>query len=285
MSNRLAVFGTLLLMAAPAETVAQDWRDVTSFRQRSSENRLDVHVRYGAGELVIRPGGTGELYRVSLRYDSDVFDPVTRYDSGYLEVGVEGRGKGIKVRNTEAGEMRLQLSPDVPLDMNLDFGAGEADVDLSGLRIANLDVETGASDTRIRFGVPNPVKCERLKVAMGAAAFTAEGLANANCPDVTVEGGVGDLTLGFDGLWRQDIDAEITMALGSVELVIPEDVGVRVDKDTFLTDFEPSGFSRNGDTFYSHNWENAGRRLTVRLKGAFGSATIRWAPPAGASAP
>lgn len=285
MSSRLAAFGMLLLTVPAADAVAQDWRDVTSFRQRSSENRLDVHVRYGAGELVIRPGGSGELYRVSLRYDSDVFDPVTRYDSGYLEVGVEGRGKGIKVRNTEAGEMRLQLSPDVPLDMNLDFGAGEADVDLSGLRIANLDVETGASDTRIRFSHPNPVKCERIKVAMGAAAFAAEGLANSNCPDMTVEGGVGDLTLEFDGRWEQDIDAEITMALGSVTLVIPEDVGVRVDKDTFLTDFEPSGFSRSGDTFYSHNWESAAHHLNVRLKGAFGSATIRWAPPTGASAP
>lgn len=285
MSSRLAVFGALAIVLAPVEGMAQDWRDVTSFRQRSGESSLGVHVQYGAGELVIRPGGSGELYRVSLRYDSDVFDPVTRYDSGHLEVGVEGRGKGIKVRNTEAGEMRLQLSPDVPLDMNLDFGAGKADVDLSGLRIANLDVETGASDARIRFSKPNPVECERFKVAMGAAAFKAEGLANANCPDMTVEGGVGELTLHFDGEWSRDIDAEITMALGSVTMVVPDDVGVRVDKDTFLTDFEPSGFSKSGDTYYSHNWESATHRLAVRLKGAFGSATLRWAPPAGSSAP
>lgn len=276
MSSRTTILAALILALVPIGAGAQDWRDVTSFRQRSGEDHLEVHIRYGAGELTVLPGSPGELYRVALRYDSDVFDPITRYDRGHLEVGVEGRGKGLRVRNTEAGKLRLQLSPEVPVDMDLDFGAGEADVDLSGLRIASLDVETGASDTEIRFSEPNPMTCERLKVAMGAAAFSVRGLANAGCHDVQVEGGVGDLTLEFDGQWSRNMDAEITMALGSVTLVIPEDIGVRVDKDTFLTDFDRHGFHERDGTFYSDNWDSAERRLDIHLEGAFGSVEVRW---------
>ena len=271
----------LVLALVPAGAGAQDWRDMTSFRQRSDETRLDVRLRYGAGELLIRPGDAGELYRVNLRYDTEVFDPVVDYARGELEVGVEGRDGRMRLRNTEAGELRLQLSPDVPLELDLDFGAVEADLDLGGLQVASLDVETGASETEVRFDRPNPASCDRLDITMGAAAFTVRGLGWAGCERITTEGGVGDLTLDFEGDWVRDMEADITMALGSVTLIIPENIGVRVDKDTFLTDFDRSGFHKRGDTYYSDSWETASRRLVVDLEGAFGSINVRWAPPTG----
>jgi predicted membrane protein len=67
------------------------------------------------------------------------------------------------------------------------------------------------------------------------------------------------------------------MALGSVTLVIPEDVGVRVDKSTFLTDFTRPGFVKRDDRYYSRNWDQAERKLTVDLRGAFGTVNVRWA--------
>ena len=282
MPSRPLIIAGLAVALGPLAVAAQDWRDVTSFRQRSDETRLDVRVRYGAGELLIRPGEPGELYRVNLRYDSNVFDPVTEYEPGELEVGIEGRDGDLRIRNTEAGELRLQLSPDVPLELDLDFGAGKADLDLGGLHMASLDVETGASDTEIRFSEPNAGTCDRMEVAMGAAGFTVRGLGNAGCRTLKVEGGVGELTLDFGGTWSGDIDAEITMALGAVTLVIPEDIGVRVEKDAFLTDFDRTGFDRRDGTYYSDGWATASRRLTIELEGAFGSVNVRWDRPSSA---
>lgn len=283
--RRCPVFDrTILCMAAlgllPAQVAAQDWRDVTSFRQRSDETRLDVRVRYGAGELTIEPGAAGELYRVGIRYDADAFDPITEYRSGRLEVGVEGQGGNVKIRNTKSGRMALALSRDVPLDVELQFGAVEATLEMGGLRVSRLGVETGASDTKLRFSHPNPGACDALKLTMGAAAFRAEGLGNANCGRITAEGGVGDLTFDFSGEWRRDMEAEITMALGSATLRVPSDVGVRVNKDTFLSDFSGSRFEKRDGVFYSDNWESAERRLTVNLQGAFGTMNVRWITPA-----
>lgn len=278
MSSRTVLITAVALALVPLQADAQAWREVTSFRQRSDETRLEVRVRYGAGELMVRAGDPGELYRVDLRYDSDVFEPVTRYEPGELEVGIEGRGRSLKLRNAKAGELRLQLSPEVPLDVDLDFGAGEADLDLSGLHLSSLDVETGASDTKIRFSERNAGSCDLMKVAMGAAGFSVEGLGNAGCRTVEVEGGVGELTLDFGGEWTTDTHAEITMALGSVTLVVPEDIGVRVEKDAFLTDFDRTGFYKRDDTYYSDRWDTADRHLTIELEGAFGSVNVRWAP-------
>jgi hypothetical protein len=277
--ERTVVAAVMALALVPAAARGQDWREMTSFRQRADVRQLDVHVRYGAGKLRIQPSSEGELYRVGLRYDSDVFDPVASFDNGRLEVGVDGRGRGINIRSKEAGELSLDLSPDIPLDLDLDFGAVEADLELGGLRVERIDVETGASDTEITFSEPNEVTCERLEISMGAAALRARGLANANCRVVRGEGGVGELTLEFSGDWRQDIQADLTMALGALKIVVPEDVGVRVDKDTFLTDFSGPRFSKRDGVYYSDNWERAARKLTIDLDGAFGSMEVDWIRP------
>lgn len=277
---RIARAALVALAVLPLQVAAQDWRDVTSFRQRSDESRLDVHLRYGAGELVLTPAESGELYRVGIRYDSHAFEPMTRYGDGRLEVGVETVGRGVKLRSTESGRMTLALSRDVPLDLDLDFGAVEARLELGGLRISRLDVETGASETELEFARPNPMECESLAISMGAASFRAEGLANANCRLVTVEGGVGDIDLDFSGDWRRDMQADVTLALGSATLRVPSDIGVRLTKETFLTDFTGSRFHQRDGVYYSDNWESARRRLTVGLEGAFGTVDLRWIAPA-----
>lgn len=277
MFERALILALAAAGAAALPLEAQDWRSVTSFRQRAAEQGLEVRVRYGAGRLLIAPTAEGnDLYRVGLRYDSDLFDPITEYRNGILEVGVEGTGRSIRLKNNQAGELDLRLSPDVPMDLDLDFGAVEADIELGGLRIRSLDIETGASDSEVVFSTPNPLDCEHLDVSMGAAALSLEGLGNANCAMVRVDGGVGDMTLDFTGDWRRSMEAEINMALGSLTLVVPADIGVRVDKETFLTGFDAARFDKRDGVFYSTNWETARHRLTVDLSGAFGSVNVRW---------
>lgn len=284
MFERTLVVGALLVALAPTWADAQDWRTINSFRQLADETQLDVAVKYGAGRLVIEPGVAGELYRVGIRYDSDIYDPLTEYRAGRLEVGVDGSGRSIRMRNQEAGDMKLALSPDVALDVALAFGAVEANLELGGLRVSRVKIETGASDSELRFSSPNPIACGRLDLSMGAAAFRAVGLGNANCGRIKAEGGVGDLNLDFSGDWRRDITADVTMALGSVTLAVPEDVGVRVRRSTFLTSFSGEGFSRQGRDHHSDNWDQASRKLTVELQGAFGSVTVRRVGPSSAVA-
>lgn len=282
MCRALAVGCAALLLVAcePAPAASQDWQTVTSARQRADESSLDVHLRYGAGRLEVSPADGGEeLYRVGIRYDAEHFTPITEYRPGRLEVGVEGASRGIRMGDGEGGEMSLQLSTGIPLDLDLDFGAVAADIELGGLDVRDLEIQTGASDTDLRFSSPNAVECERLDLDVGAAAFRAEGLGNANCGSLRLNGGVGDVTLEFGGVWRRNMAAEISMALGSLTLVIPEDVGVRVDRDTFLTGLDGQRMEERDGVHYSSNWESARYRLDIELSGAFGSVNIRWRNP------
>jgi hypothetical protein len=111
--------------------------------------------------------------------------------------------------------------------MNLEFGAAEADLQLGGLSVRHLKIETGASETTLGFSAPNPIPLQSLDLELGAASFTATGLGNANVRHVTVQAGAGHVDLDFGGAWKGDVTVDVTTAIGAVHIHVPR--GVLID--------------------------------------------------------
>lgn len=264
-----------VLIASPV--FAQDWRTVTSLRQFNGEDDLRVVVEYGAGNLVIAPSTGNSLYKATLRYDANAFKPVTQYNRGTLRVGVEGGS--IKGRNMKSGRLELALGQRVPLTLDLKFGAVEADVELGGLRVKELKIATGASATKLNVASLNPVNCAEMKFEVGAAEFEATGLGNLNCEVINVAGGVGDMTLDFNGAWRVNSSVDIDMGLGSLTLRVPRGLGVSVKKTGVLASFDSQELVKRGNTFYSENWDSATNRISFNIDAALGSIRMVWVEP------
>jgi hypothetical protein len=274
----------LLLPFLPAR--AQTWRTITSARQLHGESELAVQIEYGAGLFRIRPGAGGELYRLEMRYDEERFTPLRDYEraTGRLRLGLQGRdgmrvGLGDRRRGEQPPYLNLELSPDIPLALDLQLGAVESDVELGGLALRSVSYRTGASATRVRFSRPNPVDCSELVLEAGAAELEAFRLANANCARVRIGGGVGRLALDFTGEWRRSMEADVDVGLGSLELRLPQDVGVEVHLSRFLASFDASGFEKRGNVYYSANHRTARRHLTLRVNAAFGGIEVSWVGP------
>lgn len=273
----LALTGAAALLCAAAPAAAQEWRTVTSARQVQGEQALRVEVTYGAGDLRVRPAEGGLLYRLQVRFDERQFRPVTEYDraSGRLRLGVEGLRRNQRVRN--GGSATVELSPRVPTDLKLEFGAGEADLELGGLSLRGVDLSTGASETRVRWSGPNRVQARMVKIAAGASSIRVRGLGNARAERLRFEGGVGEATLEFDGAWERNASLDVEMGVGSMTLRFPRDLGVRIDRESsFLSSFSAGGMVRRGNAWYSPNWDGARHRLTVRMNAALGSTTVQW---------
>jgi len=267
----------VVLAALPgAHARAQDWRSITTERRFAGEEFLQVNLEYGAGRLTIAPGADNSLYRATLRYDGRIFRPLNRYEkeSGTLHLGIDGGS--FKSGNLKAGSLNLALGTSVPLDLDLKFGAAEADIELGGLRIRQATIQTGASETRVRVSRPNLESCSSARFEVGAARFQATGLGNLNCEDVRLSGGVGEVILDFSGEWRNDVNADIDMGLGSLTLRVPRGLGVSVRKSGVLASFDSQGLIKRGNVYYSENYENAGHKLTVTIDAALGSIKMQW---------
>ena len=261
------------MIATPSVASAQDWETISASRRQGEVSTFDVRVRYGVGRFQVRPAESGILYDVRLRYDKDNFDPVIDYEDGRLEVGTDAQGRSVNVKEDD-GEMVLQLSRDVPTELVLEFGAVRANLDLGGMTLTDLDIQTGASESTIDFSAPNRGRIRTAEMQVGAADFTAENLGNLNADRLDFSAGVGEVVLDFGGSWERDMEVDLSMGLGSLELHIPEGVGVRLQKDSFLTSLEASGLVKDGDVWYSRNWDDASRRLTIDIDAAFGSIRV-----------
>ena len=66
------------------------------------------------------------------------------------------------------------------------------------------------------------------------------------------------------------------MGLGALELRIPEGVGLRLRKDSFLTAIDSEGLIKRGDVYESPDFDEAARRVVVDLDAAFGAISVVW---------
>ena len=273
------------LAGAGAAAQAQDYRTAAESRQRRGEEALVVNVQFGVGEFRLRPGPERVLYRVNLRYDARAFEPVSDYDADTrrLRVGVEGlnhRGNRINYSDMPEQRLDLELSPAVPTELDLAFGAGAADIELGDLSLRQIDIKGGASETVVRFSRPNRIACQRLTFQVGAIDLKTEKLGNARCQHIELKGAAGDITLDLTGAWAEGEPArvEVAMGLGSVRLRLPEDVGIAVNVDRFLTTFDQAGLRKRGSRYYSANYETAKTKIDLDVKAAMGSVEIEWVP-------
>jgi hypothetical protein len=275
LATSLAALALLAGCGPDRASAQQDWDRVTASRSISGENELRVSVEYGAGTLTLGSAPAGSLYRADLEYDRSVFSPRMEYDNGRLRVGMNGTS-GVRGRNIRAGELDVRLTQELPLDLSLQFGAAEANLNLDGLRVRSLELQTGASRTTLSVPRLNEERCREASMHVGAARFEATGLGNLNAENITVKGGVGDIILDFTGEWPADMRARIEMGLGSLTLRMPRGLGVRVTRSGALTTFDGQELVRRGESYYSEGFDAAARKLTVSLEAALGRVRVVW---------
>lgn len=264
----------LLLMAGTGQIQAAQQKTVTWSRQVSGEERLEVNVGYGAGELTLARGESGLLYRARFDYDEDFATPSAEYGRGRLDLGLSSRNNRRSKDRSTSSSLDLRLSRDVPTDLKLDFGAGSARLDLSGLPLRSLEINTGASESEVRVEEVNPERMESASINVGAAELSIHGMGNLNTDRVSVRAGVGSVTLGLEGEWPRDARISVEMGLGALKVRVPESLGVHIRRENFLTSISAEGFVRNGRSYRSTNWETADRRVEVETSAALGAIDI-----------
>jgi hypothetical protein len=146
------------------------------------------------------------------------------------EAPIEGLGRNIrKIFGSEEGDIhwKVYLSRHKPLNLNLHYIMGDADIDLTQLPIRKLAVNTGSADVRIRYqeGSENIVEMDTFyaKVDMGSLRVDRFNLSRAK--ELTADVGFGKLYLDMSDDLENDCTVRASVGAGSMEVVLPsEDV-------------------------------------------------------------
>ena len=93
----------------------------------------------------------------------------------------------------------IYLSRNVPYDLSLHYGMGSSTVDLSGLAVEKLKVNTGSANIRIGYAAntPNEVAMDTFYTKVDLGVLQLDQLNLSRAKDIIADVGFGKLTMNF----------------------------------------------------------------------------------------
>ncbi|MFC2166745.1 toast rack family protein [Acidobacteriota bacterium] len=190
---------------------------------------VEARFKIAAGEFTLK-GGSKDLMEGYFEYNIDRWKPDVDYfvsgRKGRLTVEQTGR-TGIPLGDSK-NRWDVNLTMDVPLELKLDFGAGEGKLDLRGIDLRDLDIDMGVGELTI--DLTGELK-EDLRVNIDGGIGSATIYLDENVGvRVKVDGGIGsvdargmhknDHTYTNDAYGETDITIyiEIDAGIGSIDL-------------------------------------------------------------------
>ena len=128
-----------------------------------------VELRMGAGELSVR-GGSPKLMDGEFTFRRLAMRPSIHYDAsdfrGHLRVE---EPSGVHARNSRY-RWDLRLNDQTPMDLEVDFGAGEGRLDLGSMNLRSVEVHMGVGELRLDLrGMPKNDYDVHLRGGVGEA--------------------------------------------------------------------------------------------------------------------
>ncbi|NDJ60495.1 MAG: hypothetical protein GYB67_05180 [Chloroflexi bacterium] len=211
-----------------------------------------------------------DLINADIRYAGDalVFTVDERDNRKVVQLGTEGSvnlGFEFFGMSFSAGDEDLLwdigLTPRIPLAVAIAGGVGNTTVDLSGLRLTQVDIATGVGEIDLRL----PAADDRYAVEIdGGVGRTHIAVADDAAIDLRINGGVGETVLD-----------------------LPDAAPIRLDVDSGISSVEVANWlervSGEGGSFNSDGvWEtasyasaSAAERIDIQFDGGVGSLTVR----------
>lgn len=227
----LPVAGALCLCGCVFDTAAtgparHDSRSI----ERDASERVHVALNMGAGDLKVS-GGAQKLMEGDFTYNVASWKPDIRYSTtGSLSrLTVEQPGKSHGNLGNVKYEWDLRLNDEVPLDVALHFGAGDARLALGTLSLRGVEVNMGVGKLELDLrGTPKHSYSVRVRGGVGEVTVRLPRDAGIYAE---ARGGIGGIdTRGLrreDGHWVNDaydhsrvsIRLDVEGGIGSIRLL------------------------------------------------------------------
>lgn len=297
------LLGVILLCVNPGFSKKSDpdekWTQKSAQSELSTETKIEVGIELSMVDLTISRATGDQAYDIDIDYDEQHFEPLISYkvrgDYGVLELGMEydeeitdhkdleDLFRGVishdhHKEGTRHNKWNVLLTDRVPLEISAELAMGRGDFDLTDLKIDDLKLEAGMSDLTVKFDKPNPVTMDRLAAEVGLGSFELIKLGNASVRQLSIEVGLGSATIDLSGPITPNLSAQLDVGLGSMELLIPEGLPVKINCDcSFLSSVDFDDFRKQGEsTYYSPGYQEGEDYVTLNMSVGLGSAKVKW---------
>ncbi len=230
--TRMTIVGASLLLLGLVATCDEPRNMMTETKTVDLEGaaRAEVGLHMGAGEMHLRAAQQAALLEASFEFNRERNRPEVDYrlfgDKGILEVR-HARRHGVSFGTTR-NRWDLTLGQAVPLDLTIDLGAGQSDIDLRELKLDRVEIDMGVGEVNLDLRGPHASGfLVKIDGGVGSAKLALPAEVGVR---VKIDGGIGSVSA--HGLTKQagayvndaygkspvTIEVDIDAGIGSVDL-------------------------------------------------------------------
>lgn len=280
-----SLFLYVLLSVAVAGTAAAQRQDVRHINKRftaGTDRPLELILDVDAGEVTITRGSTARDVLVDMSYTRDKFRERFDFDRKRNRITVELDNTSWKKTGTDRDEHWSRVTMEIPDGVDVFFDArvkaGEVDMDLGGIRLRELTLSVWAGETDMRFSEPNPVIMDMLDISTKVGEFTLSDLGNTRFRTARINGGIGELSVDFNGAILPGSRADVDLDIGEAAVYVPDDVGVRLmigGMFSFLSSKQiDSGFRKRGRAYYNDHYTSEEQGFQLKITPGLGELKV-----------
>lgn len=200
--------------------------------QAKTASTVQAELQLGFGQLSIA-GGSNQLMQGQFTYNRPEWKPQIEY----TETNNQGRllikqpqfpsaGESVLMTGNFRNEWFIRFGQRLPIALKITGGAVDSAVDLSGVNLKALDIQTGSGRVSVQTG-PQTLDAIYMQTGAGDVDLKVPG---GSVNKLWVEAGAGNIVLDLQGDWRENLEATI-QGMGNVVVKVPSNVGVRLEED------------------------------------------------------
>ena len=199
-------------------------------------DKVHITLSGGSGTCYVRPTPNTNPVNVYGKSDSDTQNPIceTVLDNrtqwvnvNFLDAKIDQastKNVTFKVFGAEEekdnNQWHVYLSKKKPVLLNLNYGMGDAYVDLSGLAVERLKVNTGSADVKVGYvsGQYNQQEMDTFSIKVDLGELEARHVALSNAKNIIADVGFGTLFLDFSD--KSLVKSNVKATVGAGNLIV-----------------------------------------------------------------
>ncbi|MBN9653223.1 hypothetical protein J0K78_03015 [Halobacillus sp. GSS1] len=112
-----------------------------------------------------------------------------------------------------------------------------------------------------------------LAILTGAAESKLD-LKEARLQNLSIEAGVGELTVDLSGDYEESFDATIETGVGESTVYLPKDTGVKITAEKGIGEIKTDGLKQSGDAWVNQAYDPGGKRIHINAEMGVGDLTF-----------
>ncbi|GAB4107584.1 hypothetical protein GCM10028791_00300 [Echinicola sediminis] len=257
--------------------------DFSSYKGVSKVSRMHLE-----GPILIHT----HLSKVNILPDFNygIKDRVLKASLNHNDVESQGLGKNLssKLFSSSEGDFdhlwEVGLSEKYIYDLDLHFGIGKADLDLSGLKIKRCKIKTATADVTLNYArkAINAIDMDTIMVEVNMGTVNGVNVAHSKADKLIFDVNYGKVNLSFKDHFegKKPCAISATVGAGSVYIELPEPQYpylVKIKSTAMCRTQLPNYLSSlGGKTYISKGYDkNADNLMTFEIDVSVGSLTLK----------